>query len=51
MLSNLFVGFHPTYFLGGNAELFAELFAKIRLTPAKVTKKELELFEFLKNAV
>ena len=35
---------------GSNAELYAELFAKIRLTPDKVTREELELFEFLKNA-
>jgi len=37
--------------ISGNAELFAELFAKIRLTPEKVTREELELFEFLKNVV
>ena len=36
---------------GSNAELFAELFAKIRLTPKNVTEEELELFEFLKNTV
>ena len=34
---------------GSNAELYAELFAKIKLTPEKVTKEELELFEFLKK--
>ena len=37
--------------ISGNAELFAELFAKIRLTPEKITKEELELFEFLKSAI
>ena len=37
--------------ISDNAELFAELFAKIRLTPEKVTKEEIELFEFLKNTV
>ena len=36
--------------ISDNTELFAELFAKIRLTPEKVTREELKLFEFLKNA-
>jgi len=35
---------------GSNAELFAELFTKIKLTPEKITEKELELFEFLKKS-
>lgn len=34
---------------GSTAELFAELFAKIRLTPEKVTKKEMELFNHIKK--
>ena len=35
--------------MGSNAELWAELFAKIQLHPESVTKQQKELFEYLKN--
>lgn len=34
---------------GSKAELWAELFAKIQLTPQKVTKAEWDLFKYLEN--
>ncbi len=35
--------------MGSNAELWAELFAKMKLNPESVTQQQKELFEYLKN--